>query len=146
MLASVILITFNISFAVVGLFRKILLQEQLNAVSLVGTSIMLFVSTVLVFTVWYWILDSPSQEKRVTGEKVAPVLIFPQNNASYVGYENWTPEFIDYLYFSSNTSTAFGPTDTYMLSRPGKVVAMLQVLISVVVIIALAAWAIGMLH
>jgi len=35
--------------------------------------------------------------------------------------DNWSPRFIDYLFIAFNTSTAFSPSDTPVLSRWAKV-------------------------
>jgi len=36
------------------------------------------------------------------------------------GDESWSPHFVDYLFLAFNTSTAFSPTDTAVLSRWAK--------------------------
>ena len=57
--------------------------------------------------------------------------------------EGWSPGFIDYLFLAFNTSTAFSPTDTLVLSRHAKVLMMVQSLISLLVLAVLAAAAIN---
>ena len=52
---------------------------------------------------------------------------------------------MDYLFLSFNTSTAFSPTDTSVLSRWAKVGMMLQALISLTIIALLAARAVNIL-
>ncbi len=42
----------------------------------------------------------------------------------------WSPVFVDYLFLAFNTSTAFSPTDTAVLSRWAKGLMMIQSLIS----------------
>lgn len=51
--------------------------------------------------------------------------------------------FIDYLFLAFNTSTAFSPTDTPVLSRWAKVLTMIQAGVSLTVVVVLAARAIG---
>jgi hypothetical protein len=55
----------------------------------------------------------------------------------------WSPMFIDYLFLAFNTSTAFSPTDTPVLSRWAKVLTMIQAGVSLTVVVVLAARAIG---
>lgn len=51
----------------------------------------------------------------------------------------WFPTFIDYLFFSFNTSTAFSPTDTTALSRRGKVLMMAESTVSLAIVAVLLA-------
>ena len=57
----------------------------------------------------------------------------------------WSPQFIDYLFLAFNTSTAFSPTDTPVLTRWGKVLMMTQSVISLTVLVLLAARAVNIL-
>src|SRR5205807_10502721 len=57
----------------------------------------------------------------------------------------WSPNFLDYLFLAFNTSTAFSPTDTPALARWGKVLMMLQSIISLTVLALLAARAVNIL-
>jgi hypothetical protein len=57
----------------------------------------------------------------------------------------WTPHFIDYLFLAFNTSTALSPTDAPVLSRWAKALMMLQSLISLTIVILLAARAVNIL-
>jgi uncharacterized membrane protein len=61
------------------------------------------------------------------------------------GDESWAPNFIDYLFLAFNTSTAFSPTDTAVLSRWAKAGMMLQSLISLTIVALLAARAVNIL-
>ena len=57
----------------------------------------------------------------------------------------WAPNFLDYLFVSFTTSATFGPTDTPVLSRRGKVLTVVQCMLSLVVVIVLVAWAVDTL-
>jgi hypothetical protein len=61
------------------------------------------------------------------------------------GQALWTPNFVDYLFLSFNTSTAFSPTDVPVLARWAKVLMILQALISLTVLVLLAARAVNIL-
>jgi hypothetical protein len=53
--------------------------------------------------------------------------------------------YVDYLFLAFNTSTAFSPTDTLVLSRRIKLLVMTQSLISLMVLAIIAARAINTL-
>ena len=55
----------------------------------------------------------------------------------------WFPTFVDYLFLAFNTSMAFSPTDAPVLSRGAKVLTMTQAVVSVTVIVVLAARAVN---
>ena len=106
----------------------------------------LWVTNILIFALWYWKLDAggPLLRERPNGMSRSSFL-FPQLMGR--GNQNpcWVPHFVDYLFLAFNTSTAFSPTDTAVLSRWAKVGTMLQSLISLTIIALLAARAVGAL-
>jgi hypothetical protein len=57
----------------------------------------------------------------------------------------WAPGFVDYLFLAFNTSTAFSPTDSPVLSRWAKVLMMVQSCISLATLALLAARAVNIL-
>jgi hypothetical protein len=57
----------------------------------------------------------------------------------------WSPGFVDYLFLAFNTSTAFSPTDSPVLSRWAKVLMMVQSSISLATLALLAARAVNIL-
>jgi uncharacterized membrane protein len=61
------------------------------------------------------------------------------------GDSSWSPRFMDYLFLAFNTSTAFSPTDTAVLSRWAKAGMMTQSLISLTIVALLAARAVNVL-
>ena len=116
--------------------------------ALLASATTLWVTNVLVFAIWYWRLDAGgphAREKR--GGHTAGAFFFPQmmDGVPMEHPETWMPRFIDYLFLAFNTSTAFSPTDTAILSRWAKGLCMLQSLISLSIIAILASRAVGML-
>ena len=143
---SALLSTLGIFLNIAGLLRS-LVEHQVNPVLLLFAAAIVYVSNVLVFSVWYWLLDFRSQRARSGGEDaVPPVLVFPQNAVAYPGYEAWTPGFIDYLFLSFHTSSTVGPTDTLVLAKRTKIAMICQVSFSLVMLVVLAARAIGILR
>jgi hypothetical protein len=105
----------------------------------------LWTTNILVFAYWYWRLDGGGPFRRhAQAEHPPPAFLFPQ--MMMPGAERapqWSPMFIDYLFLAFNTSTAFSPTDTAVLSRWAKVLTMIQAGISLTVVVVLAARAIN---
>jgi hypothetical protein len=111
----------------------------------------LWITNILVFALWYWRLDAggPHQRDQQPGHREGAFL-FPQMTMSRealkeAGQEDWSPNFVDYLFLAFNTNTAFSPTDVPVLARWAKILTMLQSLLSLLIIALLAARAVNML-
>lgn len=106
----------------------------------------LWVTNVLVFALWYWKLDAGGPLGR-EGEhgRLDSSFLFPQMLVREDERAAWSPHFMDYLFLAFNTSTAFSPTDTAVLSRWAKAGMMLQSLISLMIVALLAARAVNIL-
>src|SRR5262245_44500761 len=108
-------------------------------------------TNILVFSLWYWRLDAGGPNKRdararhAAGAFLFPQMTLPPEVRAALHARGWRPHFIDYLFLAFNTSTAFSPTDTAVLSRWAKVLMMLQSLISLIVLALLAARAVNVL-
>ena len=72
-------------------------------------------------------------------------MTLPPQAKSDTDQEEWSPNFVDYLFLAFNTSTAFSPTDAPVLARWAKLLMMLQSLISLTVIALLAGRAVNIL-
>jgi len=105
----------------------------------------LWITNILVFALWYWKLDAGGPVGRDNAtEPIHSSFLFPQLCPQSAD-PNWSPKFIDYLFVAFNTSTAFSPTDTPVLDPWAKIMTMLQSLISLSVLVVLAARAINVL-
>lgn len=111
---------------------------------LLHSAALLWITNILVFALWYWKLDAGGPLGREHPDAKSSFL-FPQMTHECPGGQNWSPNFLDYLFLAFNTSTAFSPTDTAVLARWAKVMTMLQSLISLAVIALLAARAVNIL-
>jgi len=114
--------------------------------ALLRSAIALWIANVLVFALWYWKLDAggPQQRERTRG-CLDSSFLFPQMMTEEGRNSSWSPQFMDYLFLAFNTSTAFSPTDTAVLSRWAKAGMMLQALISLTIVALLAARAVNIL-
>jgi uncharacterized membrane protein len=114
--------------------------------ALLRSALALWITNILVFALWYWKLDAGGPLGRDHSRcKIASSFLFPQLANERPEYHGWSPQFIDYLFLAFNTSTAFSPTDTAVLSRWAKLVTMLQSLVSLAILVLLAARAVNVL-
>ena len=121
-------------------------QHQEQPKDMLRSATALWITNVVVFALWYWMLDAGGPLKRDCGRKsMESSFLFPQMLSNEHRHESWTPHFMDYLFLAFNTSTAFSPTDTAVLSRWAKFGTMLQSLISLTIVALLAARAVNIL-
>jgi hypothetical protein len=111
----------------------------------------LWITNILVFASWYWRLDAGGPRAReLRGVHTDGAFLFPQMTLNQeakrtMGEQYWSPNFVDYLFLAFNTSTAFSPTDSPVLSRWAKILMMVQSLISFATVALLAARAVNIL-
>ena len=131
-----------------------ILEGNIQAVHLLSSAITLWVTNVFVFALWYWNLDAGGPTQRELSDKIKhSAFLFPQlqiliseDPAHLISsIKRWKPQFIDYLFLAFNTSTAFSPTDTPVLSRWAKLMSMIQAIVSLTIVVMLAARAINLL-
>jgi hypothetical protein len=106
----------------------------------------LWITNILVFALWYWKLDAGGPLRRDGPHGLSSsAFLFPQMLSRKEQDSSWKPNFVDYLFLAFNTSTAFSPTDTAVLSRWAKLGMMVQSLISLMIVALLAARAVNIL-
>jgi hypothetical protein len=128
-------------------------QRKEQPVQLLCSAVSLWAANILVFALWYWRLDAggPLGRGKRPGHESGSFLFPPMTRDGRDAWESprkggqWTPQFIDYLFLAFNTSTAFSPTDTPLLSRWAKVLTMIQSSISLTVVVLLTARAVNIL-
>jgi len=130
----------SVIFLINALFRH---MASASAISLIRNAGSLWVVNVVLFAIWYWEVDRGGPTRRHAGLGTAPDLLFPQMAMELEGWRNWKPTFSDYAFLSFNTSTAFSPTDTLVLSTRAKILMMVQSSISLIIVAVLAARAIN---
>jgi hypothetical protein len=115
--------------------------------ALLRSAVALWVANILVFALWYWKLDGGGPLHREDPDSQSKSsFLFPQmTRAGDANAPVWTPHFVDYLFLAFNTSTAFSPTDTAVLSRSAKLATMLQSIISLTIVALIAARAVNIL-
>lgn len=151
-----------LGFAVIGLITLQLVGSVLLLIlalpshreppsALLRSATSLWATNVLAFSLWYWRLDAGGPHRRearaghTEGAFLFPQMAMPPEVREATGQQAWSPKFVDYLFLSFNTSTAFSPTDTAVLTRWGKILMMVQATISLTVLAVLAARAVNIL-
>ena len=119
--------------------------NEVTGLELLTSSIGVWVTNVLAFSLLYWQLDRGGPGARENLEKVRPDWQFPQTGCPDDAPEGWQPTFIDYLFLGYSTATAFSPTDALPLTSRAKLLMMLESTISLVTIVVVASRAINIL-
>ena len=116
-----------------------------SADALLGRGATLWVTNVIVFSLWYWVFDRGGPGQRGEGIDAAPSFAFPENAMPELVPKGWSPQYADYLYLSFTNATAFSPTDTLPLRTWAKMTMMIEAVVSLAVAILVIARAINVL-
>ena len=145
-----VIVIANTFFTVLLLFYTTVLMAVLAGLSsrsadaLITDVALIAVSNILIFSIWYWIIDPPGiVEGEDEGQQWA--FLFPQRASELPHFEAWVPRYVDYVFVAFTTSFAFSPTDTLPLTRNAKMLMILQSTISVVTLTGIAGSAINIL-
>src|SRR6266511_2275155 len=112
---------------------------------------LLWLTNVIVFALWYWRLDGGGPTRRHKENKFGstsflfPQMQIPHDERAQFACVRWRARFVDYLFVAVTQSSTFGPTDAPLLARWAKVLAMIQILISLTIVILLISRAVGVL-
>lgn len=96
------------------------LERPTGAIELLFTGAVLWVMNVLVFGLFYWLLDGGGPELRASGVTREHDFAFPQQTDSVSSALGWYPGFGDYLYLAFTGATTFGPTDAMPYTHRAK--------------------------
>ena len=100
-----------------------------NGLQLLASAVAIFITNIIVFSVWYWEIDSPGLTSRRWTKNDQDFLFIQQDHTSK--YPHWRPQFLDYLYLSLTNAINFAPADTRPITREAKTLMGIQALISV---------------
>ena len=148
------LINAIITVALIGsvvLLVRALPSHREEPLRLLGSGAALWLTNVLVFALWYWRLDGGGptlrHERREFGSRsfLFPQMQIEKSERGRFECERWRPRFVDYLFVAFTQSSTFGPTDAPLLARWAKVLAMMQVFISLSIVVLLISRAVGVL-
>jgi hypothetical protein len=110
---------------------------------------LLWLTNVIVFALWYWRLDGGGPTLRHKQNKFGstsflfPQMQIPHDERAQFACARWRARFIDYLFVAFTQSSTFGPTDAPLLARWAKILAMIQIFISLSIVVLLISGAVG---
>ena len=133
----------NLGILIGAMVRR---PEDVSGLQLFTSSIAVWVTNVLMFSLLYWQMDRGGPEARANSERTRPDWLFPQQGAPAEDVPpGWRPVFVDYLFLGYSTATAFSTTDVMPLTSRAKMLMMLESTISLATIVVVAARAINIL-
>lgn len=138
------LLTFELIVSTILLVLTLSADTSAQVYILMNDTVLVMVINILIFSFWYWMIDSPLLRQGTYRESEPWDLLFPQRAGNIPGYDNWIPGFPDYLFVAFTASFAFGPTDTMPISQRSKAFMLLQASISVITIVVLAGRALSL--
>lgn len=144
-------------YALVHLTIQLVTSQPNNGPSLLVAALQVWVANVIAFALVYWELDRGGPVARRHDKRSDLPFAdfrFPQDEdhdaidevaARSSARMDWTPSFLDYLYFSGTNSMAFSPTDTMPLSHRAKALMLTESFGGFVMLALVIAHAVGQL-
>jgi hypothetical protein len=118
---------------------------DITGLQLLASSIAVWVTNVLLFSLLYWQVDRGGPGARGNRPSALPDWLFPQAGAPENAPPGWRPLFVDYLFLGYSTATAFSTTDVMPMTARAKLLMMLESTISLVTLVLVASRAINIL-
>ncbi len=121
--------------------------QPVDGHQLLFNAITIYVTNIFMFSVFYWEMDGGGPDRRVSlGHAVNEDFLFTQMAHPRFADQRWMPGFFDYLYLSATNVTNFASADTVPLSHRAKLSMMIQSLVSVLLVVLVAARAVSILQ
>jgi hypothetical protein len=145
-LVLVVIISLANARSLLLLIVALLAGQTHNGRTLLLDALNIWATNVIVFSVWYWVLDRGGpwldrRDHRGPSEFIFPQMMLPAGTVC----ADAKPGYVDYLFLSFNTSTAFSPTDTMPLTARMKLLMMLESTVSLGTLALVAARAVNIL-
>jgi uncharacterized membrane protein len=121
-------------FSLAALTHFLLHHEVSDGRGLIVAGVLIWLTNLLIFALWYWEMDRGGPGLRAAGRDQPPDFLFPQMSDDRIEPRDWRPKFVDYLYVSLTNNTAFSPTDTMPLTPAAKAVMGVQSVVSLLTI------------
>jgi hypothetical protein len=131
----------ELKYLLITLVRR---SASVNGVQLLASSVAVWLSNVLLFSLAYWRIDRGGPEARLNQPRTKPDWVFPHDEEN-TSEPNKNPTFVDYLFLAYWTATAFSPTDALPVTARAKLLMMLESMVSLVTIIVVAARAVNII-
>jgi hypothetical protein len=134
------------SVSLVLLCHYLLHGRTANGRELILSGVVLWVTNVLLFGLWYWELDRGGPLARATESETRIDFLFVQMTEPRHAPRDWKPGLIDYIYTSFTNATAFSPTDTMPLTPRAKLLMAAQSLSALATVGLVVARAVNILQ
>ena len=119
---------------------------EVSGLRLLVSSVSLWIVNVLIFSILYWQIDRGGPDGRMNDPHKRPDWLFPQEGVTTeIVPPGWHATYVDYLFLSYSTATAFSTTDVLPLTPRAKMLMMLESSISLMTIVLVASRAINIL-
>ena len=133
------------AFSLVLLSHYLVVGGKSNGRELIGAGVILWVTNVLLFGLWYWQVDRGGPLARNQAVQPRFDFMFPQMTDPRWAPSNWMPGLVDYLYVSFTNATAFSPTDTMPLTQMAKLLMSTQAITALLTVGLVVARAVNIL-
>lgn len=143
-LALIALISVANMVSLAELINALLYNSKAGGRPLIISSVPIWLTNIIVFSLWYWELDRGGPAARRSPSHRRPDFLFPQMSSPGAA-PAWTPRYLDYLYTSFTNSTAFSPTDTMPLTDWAKMLFMVQAFVSLLTVALVVSRAVNIL-
>lgn len=116
----------------------------LSGRELIVSAIAIFLTNIIVFSLWYWEIDSPGLSGRKWSKHDKDFQFTQQNMLR--DFPSWQPSFIDYLYLSLTNAINFAAADAKPITPQAKILMGTQALISVFTLALILARSVSILN
>lgn len=141
------LVSLTTLISLILLARFLLDGSHARGHALLFAGLVLWLTNILIFGIWYWELDRGGPARRAAPDLPGACadFLFPQMTQPELAPAGWRAGFVDYLYTSYTNATAFSPTDTLPLTPLAKLLMALQSSIALITILLVVARAVNVL-
>lgn len=116
--------------ALSAVLKQLILDNKItDGRQLLASAIVIFLTNIIVFSLWYWEIDSPGLSGK-RWSKHDKDFQFTQQDMRFE-FPDWTPEFGDYFYLSVTNALNFAPADCKPITRQAKYLMAAQSVVSV---------------
>jgi hypothetical protein len=142
---AVIVLASQVTSLAVVIRQIVVAGAQPTGLTLLTSGVNVWASTVIAFAVLFWQLDRDGPAGRMDGMDRHADWLFSEDANPEAVPSGWQPTFVDYLFLSFSTATAFSTTDTLPLTPRAKLLMMLEAAMSPATTLVVASRAINVL-
>ena len=119
----------NITSLILVLESLIVGYGNITGAQLLSSAVAIFITNIIVFSLWYWEIDSPGLTRKRWSVADKDFHFMQQDRPKE--FPNWQPTYVDYLYLSVTNAINFAPADTRPVTHSAKLLMGTQALVSV---------------